>query len=162
MEAKDPEGSPTYVVVKPQQMRSGLIGSAWRFIAVDRAGRIAAASDAFEANGHALKDNKAARLALDALIVSLRHDGWIMDLTPKQQANAPWYAYGFRADGASPSRPEPPPVVEFAREPSAPSAPREGLSIQAMWAITLIVLVILFLICVVLAFSAQVEIRPAT
>lgn len=159
MEARASGDGPTYVIIKAQQTRSGLVGSNWRFIAVDREARIVAASYAFESGGHAMRDSRQARIALESLIAILQRGGWIMELAPGQQANAPWYAYGFRSEGSRPLTSSPPSFTTFDR--SSPPK-REGMSIQGMWAITLLVVIVLFAICVVLAFTAQLEIRPAT
>ena len=147
-------GRPAYIIIRTEQTQPGVVMPHFRFIAVDKDGNVIAGSESFDSGMRSVLDGKRERRALESLMTNLRLDGWILDLTPEQQPNSPWYSYGFRSPDVAGSASPAPTLIAAPR--------RDGLSIQMMWATTLAVVLILFLICVVLAFSARLEIRPAT
>lgn len=146
-----PVRRPSYLVIKARGERTGLLLPYWRFIAVDREGNVFAESQRFDSGIRTVVDGKPERKALEALMMQLRLDGWIMDMVPSQHAD--WYAYGFRSPDVPGS-----PVAQMTYQ----SSPKSGVSIPVMWGITLFVVILLFVVCVVLVLSAQIVIRPAT
>lgn len=152
-EERPTEPRPAYIVIRTEQTRTGLVMPHFRFVAVDRHGTVIASSEEFDSGMRSVLDGKTERRVLESLLTKLRLDGWVLDLTPDQQPHSEWYTYGFRSPNVGGSASSGPLLASASR--------RGGMSIQAMWGITLAVVILLFAICVVLAFTAQLEIRPA-
>jgi hypothetical protein len=140
------------------------VADRYRFALRSDAGEELAVSPSFDTLARYSKtpgqppQNQDEQRTLEQFVNALRREGWHV----VNQQQAPWYAIqlarGTESDISTLRR------DLFVRQgmqaTPLPPTKRDGLSVQAMWAITLLVIIALFAFCVVLALTAELRITP--
>jgi hypothetical protein len=139
--------------ITTEPLKRGIINEhEYQFILKLRSGAVTARSEVFRSAR--LDQGLAETYSLERFVNRLRNDGWqVMEQQPDK-----WYslllARGSDEELSALSK------DLFLRRQGTSTARTGGLSVQAMWTITICIAVALFAVCILLAFSSELRITP--